>query len=63
MRRHSRQQCGPLARIEQPADRVAGVNAIDHLGEELADGDLAHLARVLAHLRRRPDGGFVNGEV
>ena len=44
----SRQQRRSLARIEQPADRVARVDAVDRLREQLAHRYLAHLWGVRA---------------
>eukprot|EP00962_Isochrysis_galbana_P004113 scaffold1146_cov106-Isochrysis_galbana.AAC.1 len=52
----SGEQVDPLVHVEEALDRVSGVNALDGLGEELADRDLADLARFPVHFGRERDG-------
>ena len=48
----SRKQRRPLTRIEQPAHRIARVDAIDRLREQLAHRELPHLPRLRHELWR-----------
>ena len=58
----SRKQRRSLTRIEQPAHGIARVDAIDAGGQQLAHGELAHLARRLLHVgRQRQRVGSVHG--
>ena len=48
----SREEDAGLLDVEHAADRVPRVDACDHLREQLAHGQLAHLARRLEHVGR-----------